>query len=138
MDSNQDKRNELRRRTLKGVVVSFNDGFAAIEGVLKNMSETGGLLVIKDGVVVPDTFYLYCELDGWKTKCEVKRRQKNGIGFQYVGECEQFKPTRHQVISEINLSDTGKEGHDSSQKNSEEMSVRLRRPAQKAFGKLGS
>ncbi len=138
MDNIKNKRKALRRRTLKGVLVSFNDGFSAVEGVLKNMSEAGGLLVVKDGMIVPNTFYLYCELDGWKVECEVKRRQNNNIGFQYVSEFEQFKPTRHQMVSVINLNDIEPGQENSGEQNPEAMPVRLQRPVQKVFGKLGS
>ena len=81
METEEDKRIAPRRRTYKGVTVSFNDGFSAVEGVLKNMSETGGMLVVKDGALIPDSFVLYSELDGWKVECKSIRRRGHSIGF---------------------------------------------------------
>ena len=93
------RRSADRRRVLKGIKVSFGQEFCAVEGVMRNLSETGALIELKDGFIVPDHITIHNELDGYKIDCKVARRQGNRIGVKFVGSRSPIEASRHQVIS---------------------------------------
>ena len=93
-----EKRNNLRRRTLKGVRVSFNDKFCAVECVLRNISECGALLEFTDGALIPDKFVMHNEMDGYQVNCQIMRRIGNSVGVEFTSQKQQIKAIRKQII----------------------------------------
>ncbi len=91
-----------RRRVLKGVKVTFNDEFCSVGGVLKNISETGMFIELKDGFLVPNDVVIINELEGYKVAGKVVRRTGNFIGVEICGEHQKTICLRKQVVDPIN------------------------------------
>jgi hypothetical protein len=131
-----DSRNADRRRLLKGVKISYNAGASQFAAVLKNMSDKGGFVEVSEGVIIPEQFTLINDLDGYRVECQVRRRKSHSAGFEFIGEPENFKPMRSQVISMI---DGFPESNSDIEKPEISDSVRRRTQFSKpSFGKLVS
>ncbi len=100
-DETQDNRVQ-RRRTLKSAVASYNDQSISMEVVLRDMSDTGAKLKLKENDVLPDSFHLYVELDGINVECEVVWRRGLEIGAKFVSEVKTKNPLRTQTITQTN------------------------------------
>jgi len=87
-----------RRRTLKSAVASYNDQSISMEVVLRDMSDTGAKLKLKENDVLPDSFHLYIELDGINVECEVVWRRGLEIGAKFVSEVQVKAPLRSQTV----------------------------------------
>jgi hypothetical protein len=72
-----------RRRTLKSATIALGDG-GVINGVVKNLSDTGALLQVESVIGIPDTFTLYIEADHFKRECKIIRRLPNKIGVRFL------------------------------------------------------
>ncbi len=94
-----EKRSIERRRILKRARVSYGNGAISVDCVMRNISETGALINVNDGLLIPDQFTLHNELDGYKVDCEVVRRFGNSVGVRFVGEKTPIKSTRVQTIN---------------------------------------
>ena len=88
-----------RRRVLKGVKLIFNGEFNAVDGIMKNVSETGAYIKIKSGFVVPDFIEIHNELEGYKVEAEVVRRYPGEMAVRFVGTPERIKQSRTQVLT---------------------------------------
>ena len=133
----------LRRRVIKGVRISFQNDYCAVEGVMKNVSDSGALIELKDGYLIPDIITIYDELAGYKVEAEVVRRNTNRIGIRFVGEKEPIEQKRAQVVMEIGLPgeepeeepETESEDQTNEPQPGQEKPTLRRRPV---FGKLGT
>ena len=96
-----EKRRSPRRRVLKGVKVTFNDEYCSVGGVLKNISETGMYIELKDSFLVPNEVVVFNELEGYKIAGRVVRRIGNAIGVEFSGQAEKSDRIRLQVIDPI-------------------------------------
>jgi len=77
-----DKRNALRRSTLKGGKIVFNAGRSTIDCTVRNLSAPGAKLQVNSVVGIPDTFDLL--LDGHsKQPCRIKWRRLKEIGVEF-------------------------------------------------------
>jgi len=90
-----------RRRVIKGVKVAFDGDYCAVEGIMKNISETGVLLQVKDATYIPDQITIHNELDGYKVDAEVVRRTGDLLGISFVGYAEQIESKRYQTVGMI-------------------------------------
>lgn len=102
MSENEEEKHERhtdRKRTLKGAHIAFNNGFSTVECIVKNISETGAYITVKNGILIPDRFELRNELDGFKVDCEIKWRKGNAFGAVFCGEKTPVKFPRAQIIS---------------------------------------
>ena len=124
---------------LKRVMIYFNEGCSSTDGVLKNISDTGGFVEFRDGILVPDQFTLSNELDGYMVDCEMVRRQGQGGGFKFVSELQRFAPKKAQVINIIEHYEAPAQPVAEPKTNKEFASEfakrRQNRPAQAGFGK---
>jgi len=93
----QDKR-VLRRRMLKSAVASYNDQSISTEVLLRDMSDTGVKIKIKENDVLPDRFHLYVEIDGINVDCEAVWRRGLEIGAKFISEVETKTPLRSQTV----------------------------------------
>ena len=84
---------------LKRAKYSFSNEFCTSECVIRNISESGAFMDFADGLLVPDTFKLHNEMDGYKIDCEVVRRVGQSAGVRFVGPREPIKPVRQQNIT---------------------------------------
>ena len=126
-------RRALRRRVLKGIRIAFDNEFCVIDGAMKNISETGALIQIKDGFLVPDDIIIYNDLEGYKVACKVVRREAQRIGVQFIGEKEKTGIVKTQVVSMINMN-TNKNEMEHAANEPPKFQPRVQRPV---FGKLG-
>ena len=94
-----------RRRIFKGIKIGFGNDYCAVDGVMRNISETGAFIEVKDGFLVPDEISIQNELEGYKVKCEVVRREANRIGVRFIGEKQKIQSTKHQVVNMIEADD---------------------------------
>ena len=61
MSAHSNRRNALRRRTLKGAQIVFNSRRSVIDCTVRNKSATGALLALPNTTGVPDQFALFME-----------------------------------------------------------------------------
>ncbi|MEM7215255.1 MAG: PilZ domain-containing protein [Pseudomonadota bacterium] len=129
-------RRALRRRVLKGVRIAFGNEFCSVDGAMKNISETGALIEIKDGFLVPDDIVVYNELEGYKIPAKVVRRDATRIGIHFAGEKSKIEAVKTQVISMIHH---GRHDRDEADEKVEEPVLRRFSPQNRrpVFGKLG-
>ena len=78
-----DNRRAPRLRTLKGGSIQFGLA-AAIDCVIKNMSETGAALEVESPVGIPNEFTLFIKPESTKRNCRVAWRSAKRIGVQFV------------------------------------------------------
>ena len=97
-DEKQDDRVQ-RRRMLKSAVASYNNQSISMEVLLRDMSDTGVKLKLKENDVLPDRFHLYVEIDGINVDCEVVWRRGLEIGAKFVSEIETKQPLRSQTLN---------------------------------------
>ena len=84
-NSEPDKRDALRRTTLKGGKIVFNGGRSTIDCTVRNLSNKGAKLLVTSVVVIPETFDLL--LDGHSRQpCRVAWRRLKEIGVEFRTE----------------------------------------------------
>jgi hypothetical protein len=80
--SESDKRIAPRRRVLKGARIVFNNDSSTVNCVVRNMSETGALLVVESSLGVPEEFHLVLD-DGRDFWCRIARRNAGSLGVTW-------------------------------------------------------
>jgi hypothetical protein len=78
-----ENRRNARLRTYKGGSIIFGVA-AAIDCIIRNMSDTGAALEVESPVGVPDEFTLLIKPEFVKRNCQVAWRSANRIGVQFV------------------------------------------------------
>jgi hypothetical protein len=78
-----ENRRSARLRTYKGGSIIFGVA-AAIDCMIRNMSETGAALEVDNPVGVPNEFTLLIKPEFVKRNCQVVWRSANRIGVQFV------------------------------------------------------
>ncbi|MFD1747506.1 PilZ domain-containing protein [Rhizobium helianthi] len=68
---------------LKGVQLVFNNGCSAINGVLRDVSDTGARVSVENSLALPQSISLVFE-DGSKRSCEIARRELKEIGLRFT------------------------------------------------------
>ncbi|WP_274628416.1 PilZ domain-containing protein [Arvimicrobium flavum] len=77
-----ERRTEVRRRALKGAILSFNRGFSSFECVVRNLSDGGARLSVGETFALPSRFSL--KLDGEAPRtAHVRWRTHNAIGIRF-------------------------------------------------------
>ena len=79
----QDHRGSKRLRTYKGGSIMFGVA-AAIDCIIRNMSETGAALEVESPVGIPDDFSLLIKPEYIKRNCHIVWRAGTRIGVQFV------------------------------------------------------
>ena len=93
-----DRRATPRKRILKAGVIRALPDFEAT-CVVRDLSEGGAKLKVKDARQVPDLFQLTIELDGLLAKCQVMwRNGGNELGVKFEAPAVAIPPARKQVI----------------------------------------
>lgn len=93
-----DRRAAPRKRILKAGVIRALPDFEAT-CVVRDLSEGGAKLKVKDSKLVPELFQLTIELDGLLAKCQVMwRNDKNELGVKFEAPAVAIPPARKQVI----------------------------------------
>lgn len=97
-EQNEDVRNAARQRVLQRITISYTNGQCSSGGVIKNISETGALIKVDDGIVVPDHFSIVNEFIGYDVECEVIRRQGLLVGVKFVSPVKEREAKRKQTV----------------------------------------
>ncbi len=92
-------RQNARMRLLKGGIIAFSARHATLPCVVRDISETGARLQVKQVSSVPDTFELIVELDGLEVAAEVVWRSGSEVGIRFLGALTWVQPKRAQSIS---------------------------------------
>lgn len=68
---------------LKGVRLVFNNGHSVVNGVLRDISDTGARVSVENGLTLPDEVKLVLD-EGGSYQCVVARRELNELGLRFV------------------------------------------------------
>lgn len=77
-----ERRAVMRRRVLKGATLSFNKGYGALEGLVRNESERGVLLHFGETSAVPADFELTVKGSDPRS-AKVKWRDMTRVGVEF-------------------------------------------------------
>lgn len=80
----RNQRAEIRRRVLKGAVLTFNSGFGAFEAVVRDQSRNGARLAFGETVGVPPLFRLAIRGEAVERMARVRWRSPTLIGVEFV------------------------------------------------------
>jgi len=79
----EERRRSPRYKTLKSGVIIF--GLApAVECIIRNISDTGAGIEVKNAAAIPDAFQLLIKPELVKRHCRVIWRKHDWIGAQFV------------------------------------------------------
>ena len=78
------QRSSPRQRTLKGAKIAFQGHGAAINCIVRNLSETGACLKVESPIGIPETFDLVFESDQSGRPCRVVWRKDTQIGVKFL------------------------------------------------------
>jgi hypothetical protein len=79
-----ERRHQARPRTLKGATAVFSDGAAAINCVVRNLTDRGALLSFESIVGIPPVFTLILDDRRITRRCVVEHRHPNAIGVAFL------------------------------------------------------
>lgn len=79
-----EQRQSQRHRTLLGGKIVFNAGRSVLDGVVRNLSETGARIQTENALAPPPAFRLDLP-DGRSFECVVVWRAMGSLGVQFVG-----------------------------------------------------
>lgn len=99
MPEQDESRVAERKRVLKGAKIAFANRCSSLPCVVRDISDTGARLQVKDHTSVPDTFELLIELDGFEADAEVVWRGDGEVGIIFLSEPVIVKPKRTQVVT---------------------------------------
>lgn len=75
-----ERRDGPRQRVLKGAKLSFNNGYGALEGIVRNASDGGVKIELGDTFAVPGVFDLQISGEDGRHKARVCWRNTREIG----------------------------------------------------------
>ena len=68
---------------LKGVRLVFNNGHSVVNGVLRDISDTGARVSVENGFTLPDEVKLVLD-EGGSHQCVVARRELKELGLRFI------------------------------------------------------
>lgn len=78
-----ERRNAIRRRILKGGVLSFNKGYSTFECVVRNVSDSGARISLGETFALPNAFKLH--VDGSPARfAEICWRSPMALGVRFL------------------------------------------------------
>ena len=95
----QPKERSPRRRTLKSAVASYGAGAISIGVTVRDFSENGARVKLKENDFLPDHFNLFIEIDGVRVDCEAVWRRGLEVGAKFVSEVENTGAIREQALA---------------------------------------
>lgn len=100
-DDKAEHRNAARRRVLKAGVITFNNRYVTYNCTIRDLSDTGARLRVDDVTVIPASFELVIDLDGFEAACEVTWRRQHEIGVKFTSPPRKTAPRRAQIVSVV-------------------------------------
>ncbi|WP_310619904.1 PilZ domain-containing protein [Flexibacterium corallicola] len=80
-----ERREKLRRKTLKEGRIVFGDHDRVIDCVIRDLSDTGARLQTANTQGIPDEFYLYIVQLRQRVTVKVRWRTMDSLGVEYTG-----------------------------------------------------
>ncbi len=93
-------RKTARRRQLKSAIIAFNNRHSTLPASMRDISDSGARLSVA-GNIVPDTFELLVEMDGFEIPCRVVWRRTSEVGVAFTGPPVKKAPRRTQVVGAV-------------------------------------
>ncbi len=84
VDAAPERRIQRRRRVIKGGKVVFNNGQSVIDCSVRDLSEGGAKLLLRDPIILPHDFQLQM-LDGRLIPCELRWARNGAVGVKFRG-----------------------------------------------------
>lgn len=81
--SSADRRSARRNRVLKGATLTFNKGYGAFEGVVRDLNDAGARLSFGDASAVPSSFILRIGDDARARLASVRWRSASMVGVAF-------------------------------------------------------
>jgi hypothetical protein len=100
-EEGKERRGAVRRRMLKGAIITSADRKTAIPCMVRDTSASGARLRFDTGLTIPDTFLLIIDLDGIEVDCEVVSRRGRDMGVKFTSSTRAVKPRRVQIITAL-------------------------------------
>ena len=83
LPSMDERRHFGRHRTYKGARIAFKDDRAAIQCVVRNLSDAGACLAVESPVGIPETFHLVFNTGEQGRSCRIVWRGKDRVGVAF-------------------------------------------------------
>jgi len=80
----ENKRRADRKRVLRGGKIILGNLMSTFECKLRNVSDTGALLMVNNAANIPDEFYLAIDFQPGRRPCHVAWRKMNQLGVQFL------------------------------------------------------
>ena len=84
-NSEANRRSERRRRVYKRARITFNNGYAAFDCIVRNVSSGGALLEMDTLAGIPHSFEIILQPDGKARSCRVVWRTERRMGVVFDG-----------------------------------------------------
>lgn len=78
-----ERRGAQRRRVLKGATLRFNRGYAALECIVRNLSDTGARLAFGETAAVPSEFDFWLAGTDKPVRASVRWRGLEDVGIAF-------------------------------------------------------
>jgi len=82
-EQSDENRSELRRRTLKGGKIIFNDQQSVLDCTIRNLSKTGCRIIVANQIDIPSDFELHLPGSGEKYQCQIIWRKQLEAGVKF-------------------------------------------------------
>lgn len=99
MEAEKNNRAEIRRRTFKEGLVSYEEDRLSVPCLIRDMAEGGAKLRFERLVSLPKTFNLTIPLDGKTYPVELRWMQGTTCGVQITGPARPSRIRHHQVMT---------------------------------------
>jgi len=78
------KRRSPRKRTLRGGRIILGNLTSTFECKMRNVSDSGALLMIDNAADIPDTFFVAIDFQPGRRPCRVAWRKMNQLGVEFL------------------------------------------------------
>ncbi len=80
----ENKRQAPRKRVLRGGKIIFGNLMSTFECKMRNVSDTGALLMVDNAANIPDAFFLAIDFQPGRRPCRVAWRKVNQLGVEFI------------------------------------------------------
>jgi hypothetical protein len=80
----ENKRRADRKRVRRGGKIILANLMSTFECKMRNVSDTGALLLVNNAADIPDTFYVAIDFQPGRRPCRVAWRKMNQLGVEFL------------------------------------------------------